>query len=104
MKFVDWIKGWHLASVAIVVVLAAGTTYWLLDDTKSTKDIESDLVNQLTDQIGEQVTIVSVDCPDSVEWEPGEEFHCFAKTADGTTAQVTVFMENGAGEYTWHLG
>lgn len=101
MKFVDWVKGWRLASVAVVLAIAGFVAYRLLDVTTPTDDIESDVRSQISDQIGDEITIVSVECPSTVEWDPGEEFHCFANASDGTSARVTVHMENGDGEYTW---
>ena len=101
MTFVDWVRGWRLVSVVAVVAIAGFAIYRLTDDTTPTADIESGVRSQIAEQVGEEITIVSVDCPETVEWDPGEEFHCFANAADGTTARITVHMESGDGEYTW---
>lgn len=60
-------------------------------------EIETDMADQLPGDGFE------VNCPDSIEWSVGEEFHCIAKIGrqQGT---VTVHMENEDGFYTWESG
>lgn len=44
---------------------------------------------------------VSVDCPDSIEWKTGSDFHCVMTDKQGSSARVTVTMENDDGDVTW---
>lgn len=60
--------------------------------------IEQEIKAGIHDQVG---TSVTVDCPDSIEWRTGGEFHCFADEKDGTRHRVTVSMENDDGDATW---
>lgn len=45
----------------------------------------------------------TVDCPTSVDWEVGGDFHCVITSA-GQTYRVSVTMEDDQGTVTWALG
>ncbi len=63
--------------------------------------IEREIETWAAEQIGETVT---VDCPSEIEWRTGGDFRCVMEDRQGTTAKVTVYMENDAGDYTWEVG
>ena len=63
--------------------------------------IEDMIASSYHDQTGQEV---SVDCPDQIDWETGGDFHCFAEDDAGQGVQITVSMENDAGEWTWAMG
>jgi hypothetical protein len=46
---------------------------------------------------------VSADCPSSIEWRTGGEFHCIVKDRTGSV-RITVTMENDEGDVTWIAG
>lgn len=46
---------------------------------------------------------ITADCPDSMEWRTGDDFHCILTDQTGSV-RVTVTMENDAGDVTWMLG
>lgn len=100
MKFGDWVKGWHLVSVAVVAAAAVTVAVLLLDSTEETWHIEADIDSQVSEQLELDPVAVRVECPPTVEWEANEEFHCLVD-ADGRSLRVTVHMENADGHYTW---
>lgn len=63
--------------------------------------IQEKIEGGIHDQLGQRVT---VDCPSQIDWEAGEEFHCFAEDGSGQSARVTVTMENDDGEWSWQMG
>lgn len=101
VNFVDWVKGWHLVSVAVIAVIAVYAVARLLDNTQSTYNIENAIRGELAQQVDTNRDNLTVDCPETVEWEANESFHCIVDDAEGNRARVTVHMESGDGEYTW---
>lgn len=64
--------------------------------------VESQVEVWMEKQIG---TNVSVDCPDRVSVRPGETFKCIATApVDGSTAVVTVTLQNTDGDIIWEVG
>lgn len=101
MKLVDWVKGWHLASVAIVTaIVAVGLFALLRDEPLQTDEIERDIRDDMAGQLGVDRAELRVDCPSTVDWDANEEFNCVAEDSQGTRATVTVSMDNDE-EYTW---
>lgn len=64
--------------------------------------IEDEIADGLVEQVNARG--VTVDCPDSIAWETGGEFHCFAEDRAGRSSRVTVHMENDEGEWSWVVG
>lgn len=62
--------------------------------------IEDGIEDGIADQTDTEAT---VDCPDSIDWEAGGDFRCFAETEDAGTVRVTVYMENKEGEWSWQI-
>lgn len=62
---------------------------------------------QIRDDLAEQLDInpdrLTLDCPSTIDWRPGDEFRCFAEDKRGNRRQVVVHMENDKGEITWEL-
>lgn len=46
---------------------------------------------------------VEADCPESIEWQTGSDFHCILSDRTGSV-RVTVTMENDEGEMTLVVG
>lgn len=87
----------RMALACAAVLLASGCGGYDPDMAQIERELAAGIHKQ------EQVD-VTVECPSSVDWKPGGEFHC---TADGLTVidpvRVTVSMENDDGEYTWTI-
>lgn len=64
--------------------------------------VERELAAAIEEQT--EARTVKVECPDSIDWQAGSDFRCFAEDARGNRAKVTVYMENGDGAYSWELG
>jgi hypothetical protein len=62
--------------------------------------LEKDIVSQVKDQAGVEVT---ADCPDQVDWKTGESFECDVEFDDGSTRQVDVKMVDDDGNVEWNL-
>lgn len=57
----------------------------------------------MADQLNVPAGRLTIDCPNSVEWTAGNEFRCTAEDGRGNQRTVTVFMQNGDGEYYWEV-
>jgi hypothetical protein len=64
----------------------------------------SDIESQLQTGLKDNQLNATVDCPDQIDWNTGNDFHCIATDKQGRTARVTVTMESDDGAYTWTLG
>lgn len=62
--------------------------------------IEKSIADDLSEQIDAEAT---VDCPDTIEWEPGDDFYCEASADDGSRSRLTVSMQNDEGEIFWQI-
>lgn len=63
--------------------------------------LETTLTDGLTEQFG--ATIQSVECPDEIAMEAGDEFECTATDDQGNTGVVTVTQDDDEGNITWKL-
>lgn len=72
--------------------------------TQSTADIEQNIRGDLAKQLKVSKADLTIDCPDSIEWRVGEDFHCIAEDDQGNRVRVTVSMEANDGSYTWQAG
>ncbi|MGQ0609404.1 MAG: DUF4333 domain-containing protein [Chloroflexota bacterium] len=63
--------------------------------------LESTLADGLTEQTG--ATIESVECPEEIAMEAGNEFECTATDDQGNTGIVTVTQDDDQGSITWKL-
>lgn len=83
-----------------VVLLAALTACGQEADIPA---IESEITTWAEDNSPEG-TDIEVDCPDTIEWRTGGDFHCIVSDQNGETVRVTVTMENDDGDVTWVVG
>lgn len=93
---------------ATVLLLVSGCGGYDPDEAAIQKAIEKGIVDQQGDDPQDFAPLVT--CPDPISWEAGKTFHCdvsgvlYGKDHNFTDAnQVTVFMENDEGQYTWEL-
>jgi len=99
MKARKWL--WLVVVLTLFGAAWVGIAWLLTPDEVDTEAIEDGVAAGLRDELGGRYV---VDCPDSMEWETGEEFHCFAEDQDGQLARITVSMENDDGEWSWIVG
>lgn len=62
--------------------------------------MEDEIAQGILDQTEIEAT---VDCPEVIDWNPGGDFRCVAEGDDGSSALVTVYMENAEGDWTWQV-
>ena len=58
-------------------------------DTSEAEDLFQEAVEDLIDEFGADATVESVECPDDIDNEEGEEFECEAEVSDGSTVTGT---------------
>jgi hypothetical protein len=66
-----------------------------------TDKVETEILNGIEAQT--DVEIGSVECPDDVPMEQGNDFTCTATDTGGETAEVSVTQDDDAGNITWEL-
>lgn len=88
-----------LIGVAVLVAIY-GAQHLFMGDELDIPALEAEIESGVLEQTGQRLT---VDCPDSIDWETGEEFHCIAESRQGQRGRVTVTMENDEGEVIWEL-
>lgn len=93
---------WLAGVVGILVLIGVGVfVYHALQPTPvDIAGVEQQIRDGVKDQSGTNVT---VDCPDSIDWDTGGEFHCIVEDNQGNRATATVSMENDDGEITWRI-
>lgn len=100
-----WPKSWVvrilLASVLVGAGVAVGTglVNHFGKDERSTSWVESE-IRSWVDKSTQGGGVITVRCPDPIEWRVGEDFHCIARQG-GQSLGVTVTMENDDGDVTW---
>jgi hypothetical protein len=82
--------------IAIPVINSAVTSGSVFNRAK----VQSDVARAIHDQTG---TSVTVNCPRNPPLRPGTQFQCVATAADGSTAMVTITIQDSSGEYTWQI-
>ena len=93
---------WQLLAVVVVTVALAGcdgefTVTRFLDVDR----LETTLTDGLEEQTG--VVIESVECPNEVPMEAGNEFECTATDDQGNTGTIIVTQDDDEGNITWRL-
>lgn len=63
--------------------------------------IEQEIATGIEDQTG--ISVTSVECPQDVEAEAGNNFTCTVTAEDGSTATVDVTQEDDEGNVRWNL-
>lgn len=85
----------RMVGVALVALALAGC-----GSKADIPAIEDEIEQGILDQAEIEV---DVDCPDSIDWEAGGDFRCFAEASEGGATRVTVYMENDEGEWSWQV-
>jgi len=65
-----------------------------IDTGKLEDEVGSDAQKQV-DAAGIDATVTSVDCPDDIKSETGEEFDCHVSFSDGTSATASGEVTDG---------
>lgn len=92
-----------LVAAAVAIVAGVGWVAYMMSPAESviadSPRIERQIAFDLR-QAGAKKP--AVDCPEEVEWAPGQTFECSATAARGTDATLTVMMHDD-GSYEWAL-
>jgi hypothetical protein len=67
----------------------------------NTDKLETEIENGIEDQV--QISGITVDCPDDVEIEEGNDFECTAKDDQGNERSVDVTQTDDEGNVEWKL-
>lgn len=92
---------WAVGPLIVLLLLIVGPSVW---DAIKTSQMEADIPaieKAIRDDLADQGSNATVDCPSSIDWEAGSEFHCVATDDQGGRYRVTVSMENDEGDVTW---
>lgn len=84
-----------LALAALVGLAACG------EQTLDTDRAESEIARGISQQTGAKG--VTVQCPDNVKIEAGQEFECQARASNGQRAPVKVRQKDDEGNLSWQL-
>jgi hypothetical protein len=88
-----WVRVAVLLSIAVVAVACSKT----LD----TEGLQAQIANQLNTQL--QTTGITVDCPDDIKAESGNEFQCTGTVPDSGTITINVKQTDAEGHVTWEV-
>lgn len=90
-----WQKIGGAALLAVVLTSCSGSS------SESTQEIEQAIQKDMAKQLDMKPSKLTVDCPTTITWRVGEDFHCVAEADPGARVRVTVTMESDDGSYTW---
>lgn len=96
----NWRRPGSLALILTVVMGGCGGTLTVTRYIDVDR-LETTLTDGLTEQTG--AAIESVECPDEIAMEAGDEFECTATDDQGNTGVVTVTQDDDQGNITWKL-
>jgi hypothetical protein len=85
------------AAILLFVVVGAVACSKTLD----IGGLEAQLGNQLNSQL--DTTGITVDCPDDVKAESGDEFDCTGTVSTGETLSIHVKQTDADGHVTWEI-
>lgn len=92
---------WSLPVLVLSVALAGCGGAFTVTRYIDVDRLESTLADGLAEQTG--ATIQSVECPEEIAMETGNEFECTAIDDQGNTGIVTVTQDDDQGTITWKL-
>jgi hypothetical protein len=92
-----------LAGVCTVLlaVAACSAEFSVGGDRLDTELLEEQIAQGVADQLGVQLT--SVECPDDVAVEAGDEFECTWTDEAGDSGPVRVIQEDDQGNVSWEI-
>lgn len=100
---------WGLGTAIVGLLLGftiGGTTLTNFFDSIDAKPATIDgsfVEKEIKAKAQDPTQIQNVDCPDAPEQKTGSSFHCVVKGIDGSTALVTVNVEDDQGDITWSV-
>ncbi len=94
------------AAIVAVVALGAGcgvAVAQLSGNPADVQAVQDEIESWLSDELDDPGVVVTADCPDELEIEPGREFDCSVDVTGYDTMRVTGRWQNDAGEYFLEL-
>jgi hypothetical protein len=88
-------------STFLTVALFSGGLFGVGNVQLDEPRVEEQIRSELSTQLG--VEVEEVDCPSDPSMQVGSSFRCLATGADGSTAFVTVSVQDKNGFITWEL-
>jgi hypothetical protein len=87
----------------LVIVIAVPVTGSVMTNSSvfDRARAQADIAKGIKAQSGVTAT---VNCPQDPALNPGSQFQCVATASDGSTAMVTVTIQDRKGDYTWQTG
>ncbi len=92
---------WLFLAAILIVALAGCDGTLTVTRFLDVDRLETTLTEGLEEQTG--VVIESVECPDEVPMEAGNEFECTATDDQGNTGTIIVTQDDDEGNITWRL-
>jgi uncharacterized protein DUF4333 len=92
---------WQFLALIVSLVLVACDGTLTVTRFLDIDRLETTLTEGLEEQTG--VVIESVECPDEVVMEVGNEFECTATDDQGNTGTIVVTQDDDEGNITWRL-
>ena len=92
---------WHFLAAILTVALTSCDGTFTVTRFLDVDRLETTLTEGLKEQTG--VVIESVECPNEVQMEAGNEFECTATDDQGNTGTVIVTQDDDEGNITWRL-
>lgn len=87
---------WLVVVVIATPVISSAVTSTVFNRAK----VQSDIAQGIYHQTG---TSVTVNCPQDPSLRQGSQFQCVATAVGGSTAMVTVTIQDSSGDYTWQI-
>jgi hypothetical protein len=91
---------WAIAATIAGILMMGCSAEFSAGRTLDTQELEGEIATGLSEQTGITATI---ECPEDVPLEQGNEFECTAQAEDGTTAQIAVTQNDNEGNVSWRL-
>jgi Domain of unknown function (DUF4333) len=92
---------WQLLALVVTAALAGCDGNFTVTRFLDVDRLETTLTEGLEEQTG--VAIESVECPEEVPMEAGNEFECIATDDQGNTGTIIVTQDDDEGNITWVL-
>lgn len=92
---------WQFPALILIVALAGCDGTLTVTRYLDVERLETTLTDGLEEQTG--AVIESVECPDEIPLEAGNEFECTATDDQGNTGTIIVTQDDDEGSITWRL-
>lgn len=89
--------------IVLIAVLAVSLTgcEFSVGGNLDMEEVETGISDGLEEQL--DVEIESVDCPEEVKMEKGNDFECTATDSEGSSATISVVQTNDDGNLDWEI-